>query len=126
MKRTLLILATGLFICIFSITTDAQTTTDYFTGKWNLTIIGTPNGDSKMIANLERKDGKLAGEMTSEPAMGDPITISQIEEKENSVKLFFNAGGYDIYIFLEKTDDNHLKGTMLDMFETKGERVVAR
>ena len=34
---------------------------DYFPGKWNVVVMGTPNGDAKMTFVLTRTDGKLAG-----------------------------------------------------------------
>ena len=32
---------------------------DYFPGKWNIVVKGTPNGDAKMTFVLQRVDGKL-------------------------------------------------------------------
>ena len=45
-------------VCLFlSVNAKAQSNTDYFPGKWNVTIIGTPNGDAKMnLLSSERTE----------------------------------------------------------------------
>ena len=60
MKKLSLIFAVVLSLFI-SLNVKAQTKTDYYPGKWDVIVIGTPNGDAKMTFVLERKDGKLAG-----------------------------------------------------------------
>lgn len=52
----------GLATQAFSQTND---TTLYYLGKWEITILGTPNGDAKMIAEISRVDGKLVGDLTN-------------------------------------------------------------
>ena len=99
-------------------------TKDFFVGKWEIVILGTPNGDSKMVTELVRKDGKLTGELkdaadTTKPA----IPIISIEETEAAIDLAFSASGYDVTVNLEKVDDDNLKGLLLGMFETKAKRL---
>ena len=55
----------GLFI---SVNVNAQTKPDYYPGKWNILVMGTPNGDSKMTFILERKDGDAFLGRGSRPA----------------------------------------------------------
>jgi hypothetical protein len=38
--------------------------------------------------------------------------------------LYFSASGYDLYMILEKKDENHVKGREMDMFDVTGERAV--
>jgi len=111
-----------LFLIMLGLGSFAENATDYFVGKWNVQVSGTPNGDSKMVVSLAQKDGKLEGSV--DMGQGDAIKFTQIETTDASVKLFFNAGGYDVFLFLEKKDDTHVAGTMLDMFDAKGERIV--
>lgn len=124
----------GLFLLVFSFfqagaQTASKTDTakasksDYFVGKWSVIAEGTPNGDSKFIVNLQRKDGKLAGTIeTNEP--GKPATpIDKVEEKEKSITINFVGGGYDVFLLLEKKDDDHVTGSLMDMFDAKGERI---
>ena len=114
----------ALFLLALSLQTRAQTPSapDYFIGKWNIEVKGTPNGDSKMIFNLERKDGKLTGYLTSKEKP-DTTQFTKVEEKEKSVTVYFSAQGYDVFIKLEKKDDDHVAGNLMDMFDSTGESI---
>ena len=124
MKKAILIFA-GMFFLLLSIGANAQAKTgaDYFVGKWIVVVAGTPNGDAKMPVTLELKDGQLTGYMPA-PEQTEPIKFSKVEVKENSVTVYFTSGGYDVYMTLEKKDENHVTGSMMDMFDATGERVV--
>ena len=123
MKKAHLFLA-GLFFLLVSLNTNAQTqsATDYFTGKWNVLVEGTPNGDARLIVNLERKDGKLAG-VILDSTENEVAKITKIEEKDKAVTLYFTAQGFDVYLLMEKKDDDHVTGNMLNMFNAKGDRL---
>ena len=116
-----------LMVLFFGITLSGMAqnaTKDFFVGKCEIVILGTPNGDSKMVTELVRKDGKLTGELkdaadTTKPA----IPIISIEETEAAIDLAFSASGYDVTVNLEKVDDDNLKGLLLGMFETKAKRL---
>lgn len=117
-----------LFAFFFGIATNlfAQTdkpATDFYAGKWEIMVMGTPNGDAKFAADLVRKEGKLTGELkvVSTEKM-DPIPAT-VEEAEGKITIFFSTQGYDVNIALSKVDDNNLKGTLMDMFEAKAVRV---
>jgi len=132
MKKLSLIftIVVGLMI---SLTVKAQTTatattaavaatTDYFPGKWNVVIMGTPNGDAKMTFILERKDGKLGGAV--QDSTGKEITkITQIDEKDKTITAAFTVQSYDVTLTLEPLDDDHVKGSLMGMFDAKGVRV---
>ncbi len=109
---------------IFNGFSQTATPTDFFVGKWEITIIGTPNGDSKMVTELVRKDGKLTGELkdatdTTKPA----IPITSVEEKDGGIEISFSSSGYDITLPLKKEDNDNLKGQLMGMFDTKAKRV---
>lgn len=115
----MLFVALGLFI---TPTTKAQTAPDYFVGKWNVVILGTPNGDSKMIFLLERKDGKLTG--TVRDTTDKEISkITTIDEKDKTITAAFTVQSYDVTLTLEPVDDDHVKGSLMNMFDAKGIRV---
>ncbi len=120
MKKLLFV---GLVLMGLSAGAFAQNVTDYFTGDWNVVVIGTPNGDAKMIMHLERVDGKLKGEIKSQEG-SDVIKIDSIEEKENKLIVYYFAGGYDISMDFEKVDDNNMEGSLLGMFTAKGSRII--
>jgi len=121
----------GVFFLLLLVEANAQTkiNADYFVGQWRLLAIGTPGGDSEMIVNLERNEGKLTGMIK----IGDEneIKFSRIEEKETSVALNFTSNhGYDIILSLDKKDDNHVSGsiTIADIGEgsVSGERIIKK
>lgn len=105
----------------FGLNAKAQTT-DYFPGKWNITVMGTPDGDAKMTFVLERKDGKLTGAV--QDSTGKEMTkITQIDEKDKTITAAFTVQSYDVTLTLEPVDDDHVKGSMMGMFDAKGIRV---
>jgi hypothetical protein len=120
MKKLLLV---GLFLLGLSAGVISQNVTDYFAGDWNVEVIGTPSGDVKMIMHLERVDGKLKGEIKAQES-SDVIKIDSIEEKENKLIVYYFAGGYDISMDFEKVDENNIAGSLLDMFTTRGSRII--
>ncbi|HEY4325013.1 MAG TPA: hypothetical protein VGN20_13540 [Mucilaginibacter sp.] len=121
MKKLSLILTVvlGLFL---TLNVKAQTKPDYFVGRWAIVVMGTPNGDAKMSVVLERKDGKLTGTVrdTTDKEMSK---ISTIEEKDKTITAAFNVQSYDVTLTLEPIDDDHVKGSMMGMFDAKGIRV---
>ena len=123
MKKLSIFIAAIVCSLVFSIGANAQAPADYFVGKWNILTTGLPGGDGKSVVSFERKDGKLIGQLAQE---GKPIIniFSKVEEKEKSVTGYFTASGYDVYIFLEKKDDNNITGSMMDMFDCTGVRIV--
>jgi hypothetical protein len=114
----------GLFFLLLSISANAQSKVgaDYFAGKWNVLITGTPYGDLKRIYVLEKKDNTLTGVV--QDSTGKEITkCSKVELKDNEVTLYYQAMGNDVSITLFKKDDNHVTGKVLDMFDAVGERI---
>lgn len=107
--------------------TDSTATpaaTDYFAGKWEISVIGTPNGDTKLVAELVRKEGKLSGELKDPSgALPGAIPITDIEETKEQVTIFFSAQGYDVNLVLTKVDQNNCKGSLMGMFDSTAKRV---
>lgn len=97
---------------------------DFFTGKWDMVILGTPNGDAKMVANINRKDGKLTGEL-SDPSgtQQEKIPITNIEEEASKITIYFTTSGYDVHVVLDKIDDDNMNGKLMNMFETTAKRI---
>lgn len=117
------VLLTVLVLVLAGLNLQAQAPKDYFTGDWKVLVEGIPSGDAEMIMHIEREDGKLKGEMRGEEGT-DPIKIDRIEEKENSISVYYFASGYDISMAFEKVDENNLKGNLLGMYTANGTRVV--
>ncbi|MFM6949084.1 MAG: hypothetical protein ACKOWQ_08725 [Aquirufa sp.] len=112
-----------LFISFFSNAKPADNL-DYFVGKWQIVIKGTPNGDAQMVFLLTKKDGEIAGVI--QDTSGTEISvISKTEIKEGAITLFFTAQGYDVNLDLKKKDENHVEGSLMSMFDAVGERIKA-
>jgi hypothetical protein len=119
--RKLIFIFTVAMALFFGLNAKAQTT-DYFPGKWNVVVMGTPNGDAKMTFVLERKDGKLSGVV--QDTTGKEMTkITQIDEKDKTITAAFTIQSYDVSLTMEPVDDDHVKGSLMGMFEAKGIRV---
>ncbi|GAB4016444.1 hypothetical protein EXU85_09055 [Spirosoma sp. KCTC 42546] len=103
---------------------QATPPTDFFAGKWEITIMGTPEGDAKMVTELIRKDGKLTGEL-KDPSGTRPVTpITKIVEEGTKLTIYFDtAQAGEIPVELTKVDDDHLKGSLMNMFESTALRV---
>jgi hypothetical protein len=121
MKKLSLIFAVvaGLLI---SLNVKAQTNADYFPGKWNITLMGTPGGDSKMTFVLERKDGKLGG-VVQDSTGKETSKITSIVEKDKTITAAFTLQAYDLTMTLDPVDDDHVKGSLMGMFDAKGVRI---
>lgn len=122
--RKLHLLFTGLFLLLIGSVANAQSKTgaDYFTGKWNMMVKGLPNGDTKMIVSLEKAGDKMTGAI--EDSTGTKIAdITKTELTDSSATVYFSAQGYDVNLLMNKTDDDHVTGSMMGMFEAEGDRV---
>lgn len=105
----------------------SQTTppTDFFTGKWEILVTGTPEGDAKFATDLTRKDGKLTGQLKDLTGKNpEPTPITKVEEDGSKMTIYFDtAQAGEIGIELAKVDDDHLKGSLMNMFESTAVRV---
>ncbi len=118
LKFLMVVLLTSSFLSGF---TKAE---DYFLGKWEIMVAGTPNGDIKFATDLQRKDGKLTGELTIPADPNAPaIPIINIEEETDKITLYFSAQGYDLNLELNKVDQDNMKGSLMGMFDSKAIRV---
>ena len=74
---------------------------NYFIGKWNVMIYGVPDGDTKMVINIEKKDDKLTGNMADPAKTDPPLELANIEVADSTFKATFNAQGMDISLMLK-------------------------
>jgi hypothetical protein len=104
---------------------QAPTKTDFFAGKWEISVVGTPNGDAKMVTNLIRKDGKLTGELANPAdATKEKRPVTKIEENGDNIAIYFTSSqGNDVSIDLARVDGDNLKGSLMNMFEAKAKRL---
>jgi hypothetical protein len=122
--RKLGLLFNGLFFLLFATVLNAQSKTgaDYFTGKWNMMVKGLPNGDTKMVVSLEKTGDKMTGII--QDSTGKKVSdISKVELTDSSATVYFSAQGYDVNLLMNKKDDDHVTGSMMNMFDSEGDRV---
>jgi len=115
----IVVLVMGLF---FSPTLKAQSTANYFIGKWIITVLGTPDGDVKLTFIFERKDGKLIGAVR-DTTDKEVSKITQIDENDKTINAAFNINSNDVTLTIEPVDDDHVKGSLMGMFDAKGMRI---
>jgi hypothetical protein len=115
-----MIILTG-FVTTGSINAQAINTGEkYFIGKWNVMVYGLPDGDTKMVINIDKKEDKLTGNL-ADPAKSDPpLELENMEIADSTFKATFNAQGMDISLMLKIKDDRSITGNMMDMFDIKG------
>jgi len=121
MKKTFLIII-GIILSISQLAVAQENTSDSFLGKWNCTVIGTPNGDAKFVLKIEKINDALAGFIISED--GKSTKVDRFSTTAGSLIVYWFAEGYDVYLTLTKKEDDKIEGTLMDMFTTKIERVV--
>lgn len=115
MKKLMMFLFTAAIISL-STSVNAQDGNDYFVGKWNILVEGTPSGDSNSTLILKKgEEGKLTGTFQSEGK--EPAKLTRVEINPDDITCYFVASGYDVYIWLEKIDEDNMEGTMMDMFD---------
>ena len=108
---------------MISIASQAQTAgTNYFTGKWNVLIKNLPQGDTRMIVNLEKVDSVWTGAI-SDSAGKEVSKFSKVEMQDTTVTVYFTAQGYDVFLTLNQKGDDQVTGSMMDMFDAEGDRV---
>lgn len=122
MKKSWLFITACILFLSMGAKAQSQKTVDYFTGKWDMLVRGLPDGDTKMFILLDKKDSTLTGVI--QDSVGTEISkFSKVELKENGVTVYFTAQGYDVYMTMDKKDEEHVTGSMMGMFDAEGIRV---
>jgi len=97
-------------------------TADYFAGKWSVLLKGLPQGDTKMIFVLEKKNGGITG-IIQDTAGKEISKVTDAELKENEIILYYDIQGNEVRLNLRKKDNDHAAGSMMGMFDVEGERI---
>jgi hypothetical protein len=122
------VLLTGLFVLLFSggfsmgAVAQSKTGADYFAGKWKVLVKGTPDGDSKMLFVLSKKDTAFSG-VVQDTTGAEISKITKIDLSDTAMTVYFTARGYDVDVLLIRKSDDHVAGSLMSMFEVQGDRV---
>ena len=116
----------GAMVLLFSLAAQAQTNpgADYFDGKWNVLVKGLPQGDTKLVVALEKKDSTMTGAVLDTTGK-EVAKLDKVEIEGNTITVYFHAEGYDVNLVLTKKDEDHVTGSMMGMFDAEGDRVKA-
>jgi hypothetical protein len=107
---------------LFSSSSMAQTTEDYFVGEWNVQI-EAPMGTISVLLTLERVDGKLVGKFV-DASTSTETKMNDITEGDNSLTLNFTSAEYGpLYFTLQREDDENVSGKLMDSLKVSGTRV---
>jgi hypothetical protein len=122
MKSTkALLIATFLLTLSIHAGAQAKTGAAYFVDTWSVLLKGIPQGDTRLVFNLEQKDGQVGGAITD--TTGNPISkVDKAEIGDSTITIYFVAQGYDCSLVLNKKDDDHVAGSLMNMFDAEGER----
>lgn len=125
MKQVSIFFAVLLFGITFQGFSQTTKPSDFFAGKWEISLSGTPAGDIKWGTNLVRKEGKLTGELADLSDDTKPKrVINKIDENVDEIVIFFTSSqGDEIPLALSKVDSNNLKGTLMDSFPASAKRL---
>ncbi|MEY3432191.1 MAG: hypothetical protein RL131_127 [Bacteroidota bacterium] len=100
----------------------AAPTPEYISGKWNITVKGTPNGDVTMPARFEIKEGVLKGYFM-EPDAKEEKKMDTVYLNEGVFNMAFTIMSYDVTITMNKKDDDNATGSLMGMFDVVAVRV---
>lgn len=95
----------------------------FFIGSWKLNVYGLPSGDGVMLLIIEKKDGKLQGTLGGEHNE-NPNPLTKVVIDKNTLNVNFIGQGYNVPMYLDKKGDNKVSGSMNDMFDVDGTKVV--
>lgn len=113
-----------LFVTFFAIAlkgfSQSTAPADFYAGKWEISILGSPRGDVKFTTELVRRDGKLTGVLVN---ADDKRPITKIEESAKKLVIYFESSqAGEISVDLDKVDDNNLKGSLMS-FDATAKRI---
>jgi hypothetical protein len=118
------LLITGILLFIFSIGLNAQTKSgyEYFAGKWNVTVLGAPQGDVKMVVNFEKINEIVSSSMKDSTGK-DLYKVTKTEiDKDQAIVTFTGSQG-DVDLKLMKKDETNITGDIMGMFSVEGKRL---
>ncbi len=95
----------------------------YFIGKWKLDVFGLPTGDEVMQMVIEKKEGKLVGTLGGENGE-NPNKFTKVEISKNTLLVRFLGDGWDVPMYLDKKDEKTVTGSMNDMFDIEGTKII--
>jgi len=123
MKRLFLALAMFMFVfSSFNASAQVQdSTSQFFKGKWEFFVKGTPNGDVTLPVRFDVVEGKLKGYFFS-PDTKSEVKMDTVFLVNEKISMAFNIMSYDVTLYVSKKDSDHAVGSLMEMFEVLATR----
>jgi hypothetical protein len=97
---------------------------DYFVGTWKVKAFGLPQGDTELIIQFTKKDGKLTGGILDGATNQINTSFYKVDVAGNKLTAHFieKEQGMDVYLTLQKKDATNVTGSIMDMFNMEGSK----
>ena len=96
---------------------------EFYIGKWNVEIKGTPGGDSKLVVDLKQDGGKLTGTVSSRK--DGTVDIKETELTEEGIVISFKSGWFTVELLMKEKDANHCVCKLAGRYNGESERIVS-
>ena len=120
MKLKLLILVMAIFAASSLFATGTKQ--DYFVGKWNVEIKGTPGGDSKLVVDLKKVGEEIKGTVSSKK--DGTVDIKETELTEDGMVISFKSGWFTVELLMKEKDANHCACKLAGRYDGRSERNI--
>jgi hypothetical protein len=123
MKKSALFI-TGILLILFSEVIYAQTLSgfDFFSGKWNVVVTGSPMGDVHMVVNFIKTNDVITATLKDTTGR-DLYKVTNTEIKnDQAVIKFIGTMGDEVPFMLRKRDENSVSGDIMG-YESEGKRI---
>jgi hypothetical protein len=117
-----LLIASLMLLCVTSLAMAATNSPEYFEGKWNVLVKGTPQGDATIPMRFVTTEGKTKGFFTVGDS-GKEVQMNSVSVKKGILTAAFNIQGFDVDIYMSEVDVNNAKGSLMGMFSLSATRV---
>ena len=117
-----LFLASLMLLCVASLAFAATNSPEYFEGKWNVLVKGTPQGDATIPMRFETKEGATKGYFMADES-GQEYEMSSVSIIDGVLTAAFNIQGYDVDINMSEVDGDNAAGSLMGMFDLSASRV---
>lgn len=125
MKNFLMVIVM-LFTSMTMFAQSNKSNEDFFIGKWTLFVEGLPTGDAEMLLVIQKDaEGNLGGTIGGTDGSGTS-KLTKVEIKDKTLQVNFMGGGYDVPVYLDREDDGTISGSMNDMFDCTGKKIVEK
>lgn len=120
MRKLFIILS--LIILTISVSASGKKT-DFYIGKWDVVIKGTPGGDSKLVVDLKQDGDQLKGIVSSKK--DGTVDIKEIELTTDGLSVRFKSGWFTVELVMKEKDANHCTCKLAGHYNGESERIAS-